>query len=109
MLILQEYGQKNQLVGVFDVPLTGVGALWQTDGTPTRRRRLLPRSDVPVKCKGLQIVCKVNVIYIFLLFILLTPLPISLISIGKVIIYSVHSFQFHFHTVQPILHPKIGS
>ncbi|CAH0718119.1 unnamed protein product, partial [Brenthis ino] len=53
-----EYGQKNQLVGVFDVPLTGVGALWQTDGGPTRRRRLLPRSDVPVKLKGLQIVCK---------------------------------------------------
>ncbi|XP_046966425.1 myotubularin-related protein 10-B isoform X1 [Vanessa cardui] len=53
-----EYGQRNQLVGTFDVPLTGVGALWQTDGGPIRRRRLLPRSDVPSKLKGLQIVCK---------------------------------------------------
>ncbi|CAH2269390.1 jg16416 [Pararge aegeria aegeria] len=53
-----EYGQRNQLVGAFDVPLTGVGALWQTDGGLTRRRRLVPRSDVPAKLKGLQVVCK---------------------------------------------------
>ncbi|XP_041980378.1 myotubularin-related protein 10-B [Aricia agestis] len=53
-----EYGQKNYLLGPFDVPLTCVGALWQTDGGPNRRRRLLPRSDVPPKLKGLQIVCK---------------------------------------------------
>ncbi|CAG9565884.1 unnamed protein product [Danaus chrysippus] len=51
-------GQRNHLVGVHDVPLTGVGALWQTDGGPARRRRLQPRSDVPAKLKGLQVVCK---------------------------------------------------
>ncbi|XP_045775855.1 myotubularin-related protein 10-A isoform X1 [Maniola jurtina] len=56
--INDEYGQRNNLVGTFDVPLTGVGALWQTDGGLTRRRRLVPRSDVPAKLKGLQVVCK---------------------------------------------------
>ncbi|CAH4021031.1 myotubularin-related protein 10-B [Pieris brassicae] len=53
-----EYGQKNNLVGVFDVPLTCVGALWLTDGGTTRRRRLMPRTDIPVKLKGIQLVCK---------------------------------------------------
>ncbi|XP_068622451.1 myotubularin-related protein 10-B [Battus philenor] len=53
-----EYGQKNQLLGTFDVPLTGVGALWLTDGGPQRRRRLLPYADVPAKVKGLQVICK---------------------------------------------------
>ncbi|XP_072938354.1 myotubularin-related protein 10-B [Epargyreus clarus] len=56
--INDECGQKNHLVGVYDVPLTGVGALWLTDGGAARRRRLLPRADVPVKLKGLQVVCK---------------------------------------------------
>ncbi|XP_045501274.1 myotubularin-related protein 10-B isoform X1 [Colias croceus] len=53
-----EYGQRNHTVGVHDVPLTCVGALWLTDGGAARRRRLLPRADIPAKLKGLQIVCK---------------------------------------------------
>ncbi|KPI97086.1 Myotubularin-related protein 10-B [Papilio xuthus] len=53
-----EYGQKNHLLGTFDVPLTGVGALWLTDGGPQRRRRLLPYADMPGKVKGLQVICK---------------------------------------------------
>ncbi|CAK1542013.1 unnamed protein product [Leptosia nina] len=53
-----EYGQRNNLLGVFDVPLTCVGALWLTDGGTTRRRRLMPRTDIPAKLKGIQLVCK---------------------------------------------------
>ncbi|XP_050679378.1 myotubularin-related protein 10-B-like [Leptidea sinapis] len=53
-----DYGQKNHVVGVFDVPLTCVGAVWLTDGSAVRRRRLMPRVDIPPKLKGMQIVCK---------------------------------------------------
>ncbi|XP_026741450.1 myotubularin-related protein 10-B [Trichoplusia ni] len=53
-----EYCQRNFLLGAFDVPLTGVGAVWLTDGGPIRRRRLMPYGDMPAKVKGLQVVCK---------------------------------------------------
>ncbi|XP_075979433.1 myotubularin-related protein 10-B [Anticarsia gemmatalis] len=53
-----EYCQRNFLLGAFDVPLTGVGAVWLTDGGPVRRRRLMPYGEVPGKVKGLQVICK---------------------------------------------------
>ncbi|XP_047028865.1 myotubularin-related protein 10-B [Helicoverpa zea] len=53
-----EYCQRNFLLGAFDVPLTGVGAVWLTDGGPQRRRRLMPYGDMPGKVKGLQVICK---------------------------------------------------
>ncbi|KAF9812153.1 hypothetical protein SFRURICE_008254 [Spodoptera frugiperda] len=53
-----EYCQRNYLLGAFDVPLTGVGAVWLTDGGPQRRRRLMPYGDMPGKVKGLQVICK---------------------------------------------------
>ncbi|CAH0399351.1 unnamed protein product [Chilo suppressalis] len=53
-----DYGQRNHLLGTFDVPLTGVGAVWLTEGGPVRRRCLAPGGDVPAKVKGLQVVCK---------------------------------------------------
>ncbi|CAB3244929.1 unnamed protein product [Arctia plantaginis] len=53
-----EYCQRNFLLGAFDVPLTGVGAVWLTDGGPSRRRRLMPYGEVPGKVKGLQVICK---------------------------------------------------
>lgn len=48
------------MLGPFDVPLTGVGAVWLTDGGPMRRRRLMPYGEVPGKVKGLQVICKVS-------------------------------------------------
>ncbi|KAJ2949405.1 hypothetical protein O0L34_g15319 [Tuta absoluta] len=56
--INHEYSQRNNLLGTYDVPLTGVQAVWLTDGGPVRRRKLLPFGDMPVKVKGLQIICK---------------------------------------------------
>ncbi|XP_052752302.1 myotubularin-related protein 10-A [Galleria mellonella] len=53
-----ECGQRNYLLGPHDVPLTGVGALWMTEGGLVRRRRLLPHGDMPQKVKGLQVICK---------------------------------------------------
>lgn len=60
LTVIQEYCQRNFLLGAFDVPLTGVGAVWLTDGGPIRRRRLMPYGDMPAKVKGLQVVCKVR-------------------------------------------------
>lgn len=60
VLFIQEYCQRNYLLGAFDVPLTGVGAVWLTDGGPQRRRRLMPYGDMPGKVKGLQVICKVS-------------------------------------------------
>ncbi|KAL4717111.1 hypothetical protein ACJJTC_016998 [Scirpophaga incertulas] len=53
-----EYGQRNFLLGTYDVPLTGVGSVWLTNGGPTRRERLKPDSDVKWKVLGVQVVCK---------------------------------------------------
>ncbi|XP_049871615.1 myotubularin-related protein 10-B [Pectinophora gossypiella] len=53
-----EYSQRNNLLGTYDVPLTGVQAVWLTDGGPVRRRKLQPFGDMPGKVKGLQIICK---------------------------------------------------
>ncbi|KAM3965433.1 myotubularin-related protein 10-like [Aphomia sociella] len=53
-----ECGQRNYLLGPHDVPLTGIGALWMTEGGLLRRRRLMPNGDMPGKVKGLQIICK---------------------------------------------------
>lgn len=60
---LQDYSQRNHLLGTYDVPLTCVGAVWLTDGGPVRRRRLLPYGDSPQKVKGLQVICKVREAY----------------------------------------------
>ncbi|XP_053611409.1 myotubularin-related protein 10-A isoform X2 [Plodia interpunctella] len=53
-----ESGQRNYLLGPHDVPLTGVGAIWMTDGGPVRRRRVGLNGDTPDKVKGLQVICK---------------------------------------------------
>ncbi|XP_060804648.1 myotubularin-related protein 10-A isoform X1 [Amyelois transitella] len=50
--------QRNYLLGPHDVPLTGVGAIWMTDGGPVRRRRVGLNGDMPEKVKGLQVICK---------------------------------------------------
>lgn len=50
--------QRNHLLGIHDVPLTAVGAVWLTDGGPVRRKRLVPYGDMPGKVKGLQVICK---------------------------------------------------
>ncbi|KAG6457656.1 myotubularin-related protein 10-B isoform X2 [Manduca sexta] len=55
---IDEYSQRNYLLGPYDVPLTAVGAVWLTDGGPVRRRRLMPYGDMPGKVKGLQVICK---------------------------------------------------
>ena len=69
-MCIQEYCQRNYLLGAFDVPLTGVGAVWLTDGGPQRRRRLMPYGDMPGKVKGLQVICKVG----YVIFVSVKPL-----------------------------------
>ncbi|XP_073953654.1 uncharacterized protein [Choristoneura fumiferana] len=54
-----ECSQRNILLGPYDAALTSVGAVWLTDGGPARRRRLMPKGDMPGKVKGLQVICKV--------------------------------------------------
>ncbi|XP_063627286.1 myotubularin-related protein 10-B [Cydia splendana] len=53
-----ECSQRNHLLGPYEAALTSVGAVWLTDGGPVRRRRLLPKGDMPGKVKGLQVICK---------------------------------------------------
>ncbi|XP_073960257.1 myotubularin-related protein 10-B-like isoform X2 [Choristoneura fumiferana] len=53
-----ECSQRNILLGPYDAALTSVGAVWLTDGGPARRRRLMPKGDMPGKVKGLQVICK---------------------------------------------------
>jgi hypothetical protein len=65
IVVIKEYGQRNFLLGTYDVPLTGVGSVWLTDGGPVRRRQLIPYVDMPGKVKGLQVVCKVRLWEIF--------------------------------------------
>ncbi|XP_059062230.1 myotubularin-related protein 10-B [Achroia grisella] len=60
-----ECGQRNYLLGPYDVPLTGIGALWMTEGDLVRRRRLLPYGDMPQKVKGLQVICKNMKVFVF--------------------------------------------